>query len=75
VEPAGRAGRDRLGREGVALACRQTQEIAREQEAHDLPAAVRQQLVHPHGPGGDVEQLGRRVALAGQDLAGNEVPS
>jgi len=73
VEPAGGPTGQRLGREGVAIARGQAQEVTGKQEPDDLPASVGQKLVDPHRTGGDVEQVGRRIPLADENLAGCEV--
>ena len=68
-EAAQAGGLHGLGGEAEGLAAGQPQKIAREQKAGDLSSSVRQQLVDPQRPGGDVEKMTRRIALAGQDVA------
>jgi len=47
-EPANRDRSDRVSREAVPCRSRHSQEIAGQRKSHNLPAAVRQQLVKAH---------------------------
>ena len=69
-ETTGAERRQGLGGEAGRAASAQTQEVALEQEAGDLASSVGQQAIQLHRPVHDVEDIGVRVALVEQGLAG-----
>ena len=54
---------DRLRRKRVLLASLETENVARQMEAADLPTSVDQHLVGPHRPAHDLVEVVRRLVL------------